>query len=128
MSRIDEFLAVVEDPAAAPVAGADPLDGVILDLLAHVAFADGEVGEEEFTLLSRLYPERGLGEILSQVDAATERPLDVDALARAFPTHLERGKALRFATHMAWQDRRLDPGESQLIRELAARLRELPEY
>lgn len=127
MDRIDAFLAVLENPSAPPISGHDPIDEVLFSLLAHVAFADGQVGDEEFALLSRLFPQLGSGDLLSQVAASLEQGLDVDWLAHRLPTHPERSKALRFATHMAWADAELDPGESELIRGLVAELRDRPE-
>jgi uncharacterized membrane protein YebE (DUF533 family) len=127
MARIDDFLAVIDDPNAPPVQGDDPADELLLGLLGHVAFADGEIGEEEFALLSRLFPAIGSGEMLTRLAVLTESPLDVQALARICPTHKERSRAIRFATHMAWQDKQLDPGETKLIRDLEAQLWEIPE-
>ncbi|GEM_PF-2346709 len=126
-SRIDSFLAVLEDPAAPPLAGTDPADAALLALLAHVAFADGQVGDEEFALLSRLFPGLESGDILGRVAASLEAGLDVDGLARALPSLVDRAKALRFATHMAWADDQMDPGESELIRDLARQLGVAPQ-
>ncbi len=122
MHRIDAFLAVLADPSAPPVVGDEPIDTTLLTLLAHVAFADGQVGDEEFTLLARLFPGLGSGAILERVTQALDAGLDVDALKAALPTPVDRSKALRFATHMAWADDDLHPGEGELIRRLAREL------
>jgi len=125
--RIDAFLTVLEDRSAPAIAGHEPVDDALLGLLAHVAFADGQVGDAEFALLGRLFPWLEAGDILGRVAAVLETGLDIDALGAALPSPIERAKALRFATHMAWADDQMDPGESELIRELALKLGVAPQ-
>ncbi len=121
MSRIQEYLSALEDPERRLRPG-HPHDPLLLSLMVHVAFADGEVEENEFALLGRLVPDKEPGELLMWVAAEAERPLDLQALAEAFPDPADRDALLTFAGHMAWGDSRLDASEVQLIAELARTL------
>lgn len=121
MSRIHDYLSALNDPAVTVRPG-HPHDPLLLSLMVHVAFADGEVEENEFALLGRLVPDKEPGELLMWVAAEAEKPLDLPALAAAFPEPQDREALLTFAGHMAWGDNQLETSEVQLIARLAQAL------
>jgi uncharacterized tellurite resistance protein B-like protein len=118
MSRIQQFLNVLNDPAARLDPG-HPEDPLLLSLMVHVAFADGEVEENEFALLGRLCPDKELGELLMWITQEADKPLDLQALADTYPAPSDRDQLLTFAGHMAWGDNQLETSEVQLIARLA---------
>jgi hypothetical protein len=100
----------------------DETRDLVLGLMVHVAFSDGIVHEDEFTLLQELMPRRDPNELLDWVHTTAEEPLDHEALARALPDEADRWKTLRFAAQMAWTDRQLNSSEVQLLVSVAAGL------
>ena len=118
MSRIQQFLDVLNDPNAQLDPG-HPEDALLLSVMVHVAFADGEVEENEFALLQRLCPDKELGELLVWITEEAAKPLDLQALADSYPDPAHRDQLLTFAGHMAWGDNQLETSEVQLIAKLA---------
>jgi len=121
MSRIQEFLDVLNTPTHT-VQGAHPQDALLLSVMVHVAFADGQVEENEFALLGRLAPEKDPSELMFWIAEEAHKPLDTAALAAAFPSPEDRERLLTFAGHMAWGDNHLEASEVQLIASLARAL------
>jgi hypothetical protein len=105
-----EDLALLENPETRDA---------VLSLLVHVAFSDGLVQDDEFTYLQQLVPRSNPSELLAEVTAIAERPLDCDALARALPDEPTRWRALNFAARMAWMDRQLTRKETAVLLEAA---------
>ena len=115
MGRIAEFAAVVKPGSAAVLAGSHPVDSLLLSLLVHTAFADGEVDQTEFDLLGRLMPALSPTERLMQVDQIARSALDLEALLAEFPAPSDRQALVALAKDMARTDRTIDIGEVQLI-------------
>lgn len=102
-----------------------PEDAALLALLAAVAFADGEVDDDEVAFLKRVLPGRTDAALRQWAKAAGARPLKLEAIARALPTPEGRWRALRFTVRMAWKDGTLDASERALLENLCAAF-ELP--
>jgi tellurite resistance protein len=102
-----------------------PADAALLALLAAVAFADGEVDDDEVQFLKRVLPGRTDAALRQWAKAAGARPLKLEAIARALPSMEERWRALRFTVRMAWKDGTLHAGEKDLLEQLCVAL-EMP--
>ncbi len=102
-----------------------PEDAALLALLAAVAFADGEVDDDEVAFLKRVLPGRTDAALRQWAKAAGARPLKLEAIAKALPTPEHRWRALRFTVRMAWKDGTLDASEKVLLEGLCAAF-ELP--
>jgi uncharacterized tellurite resistance protein B-like protein len=126
MPRVDDYLNLVDDPKRHGFTPGHPADDALIALLAHMAFSDGEVHERELDFLQRVLPGRHGADLKMWAMAAGARPLDLDAVAAALPTHEEAWKGLRFAARMAWKDGMIADAEVELLSRLAAAL-ELPE-
>ncbi len=113
MHRINHWLHVFNDPKRGSLVGHDPADPALFSLLVHVAWADGEVGEEEFDLLSRLFPGQDLGLVLENVAAVSAQPLELPELMNHF-AHVPDA-LLALAERMALRDRQIHDGETELI-------------
>jgi uncharacterized tellurite resistance protein B-like protein len=122
MARVDEFLELVDDPRRPAIRPGHPADAALLALLAHVAFADGDVDDTELSFLSRVLPDRDPEALRRWAGDEGARPFDLAAVARALPAVEERWKALRFAVRMAWKDGTIAPEERALLARLVRAL------
>ena len=104
MSRVAAFIKAAEANSDTILEGSHPADGVFRSLLVHLAFSDGLVQEEEFSLLRRVFPGASDTQILNWVIDETDSPMDFSALGRACKNPEERMDCLRFATQMAAMD------------------------
>jgi uncharacterized membrane protein YebE (DUF533 family) len=104
MSRIAEFLQAAKPDAKEPLQGSHPSDQVFRSLLAHLAFSDGTIQQEEFTLLRRVFPGASDTQIMNWVINETDGPIDFSSLSRVCKSERERLDCLRFATQMAAMD------------------------
>lgn len=100
-------------------------DRLLLDLLGHVAAADGVLTDTELLFLHRVKPGHDSTSIKTWVKGLVERPLDVRALAKAITRREDRIRALRFAIRMAWKDGDVGAEERQLLYR-AAKAFDLP--
>lgn len=122
MTRVDDFLELVDNEARQALTPGHPADDALLALLVHVAFSDHEVDEGELAFLQRVLPGRDPDELKAWVEQVGAHPLDIQAVARALPSTEERWKGLRFAARMAWKDGDLQEQEQELLRQLASGL------
>lgn len=114
------------DALPPPLDPSKPADAALLSLLAHIAFADGTVDDDELAFLARVLPGRQPEALRTWARQAGGRPLNFDGIALALPTGEERWRALRFTVRMAWKDGSLAPEERDLLEDLCAAL-EMPE-
>jgi len=126
MARIDDYLDLVADPDADALVSGDAADDALVALLAHVAFADGDVDDRELDFLERVFPGRERGALREWAIEAGAAELDLAAVADALPSPDERWTGLRFAAHMAWKDGVLTDEEMAFLASLARYLA-LPE-
>lgn len=118
MTRVDELLALIDDPSR-PAAGPGADDDPLLALLVHLAFSDEVLQEDELALLERVRPGKSVGELMEWAIEIQERALDLDELRRALPTEEERWSALRLAARMICMDGDLDALELEDLDRLA---------
>ena len=97
-----------------------PGDRALLDLLGHVAAADGVLTDTELLFLHRVKPRSDSQAIKAWVRGLVERPMQVRALAKAIVRREDRLRALRFAIRMAWKDGDVGVEERQLLDDAAA--------
>ena len=126
MTRVDDYLNLVDDPSRRRLTPGHPADDALIALLAHVAFSDGVVDDQELGFLQRVLPDRDRAALKTWAISAGSQPLSLEAVARALPTVEERWKGLFFASRMAWKDGEVQPQERTLLDRLADAL-ELPE-
>lgn len=119
MSRVDDFLDLVDDPARQALTPGDPADDALLALMVHVAFSDGALDEAELDFLERVLPGRERDQLAAWVHQVGSQPLPMKAIARALPTDEQRWKGLRFAARMAWKDGEIQSEEYDLLVRLA---------
>lgn len=119
MTRVDDFLDLVDNPARHALTPGHPADDALLALLVHVAFSDGEVDDAELDFLQRVLPGRDRGQLAAWVAQVGATPLNIRAVAQALPTEDERWKGLRFAARMAWKDGTIEAEERSMLAGLA---------
>jgi tellurite resistance protein len=122
MARVDEYLDRINDPRLPALTPDNPADAVLLALLAHVAFADGEVADTEVEFLARVLPGRDRDALRQWAVTMGGRPFDYRVVARVLPTEDERWKGLRFAARMAWKDGVLETEERTVLERLSSAL------
>ncbi len=119
MTRVDDFLDLVDNPSRRALTPGDPADDALLALMVHVAFSDGTVEEGELRFLQRVLPGRDPEQLLAWVRQVGSQPLDVAAVGAALPDADARWKAVRFAARMAWKDGEIQDEERALLQRLA---------
>ena len=119
MTRVDDYLDLVDNPARQALTPGHPADDALLALLVHVAFSDGAVDAGELGFLERALPGRDPADLVAWVEQVARHPLDFAAVAAALPTSEERWKGLRFAARMAYKDGSVQATERQLLGEVA---------
>lgn len=122
MSRVDEYLELVDDPTHQALTPGHPADDALLALLVHVAFSDGTVDAGEVGFLQRVLPGRKPDQLVAWVEQVGSMPLNLEAVASALPTTEERWKGLRFAARMAWKDGAIQDEERALLTKLGLAL------
>lgn len=122
MSRVDDYLELVDNPSRRALDPGHSADNALLALLVHVAFSDAKVEKNELAFLAKALPGRTDAELLSWVEREAGNQLNWEALKDALPTIEERLKGLRFACRMAWKDGTIQPEEQVLLDEMASQL------
>ena len=118
MSRVDDFLDLVDNPSRHALTPGDPADDALLALLVHVAFSDGTVDKGELAFLQKVLPGRDAAALEAWLVSVAREPLDIEAVGHALPSVEERWKALRFAARMAWKDGAIQDEERSLLEAL----------
>ena len=77
MPRVNDYLDLVDTPSRQGLTPGDPADDALIALLAHVAFTDGEVDEQELDFLEKVLPGRDREELLAWAETAGSVPLDL---------------------------------------------------
>ena len=101
MSRIQEFLDIVEGRRTAPLEGESPEDTLLRAVLAHTAVADGTLAPAERALLQPLFPRLGPAAVERWLAKVSGQPFDYEALLAAFPRPEDRDRLVRLATAMS---------------------------
>jgi len=119
MSRVEEFLALIDDPDAPALAQPHPDDGPLRDLLLHLALADGIVEADEIALLMRVRPDLTHDDVVAWAMASFERPFDPSPLAKIATSEARGRDILRFAARMVCLDGDIAADEVRSLQELA---------
>ncbi len=127
MARVDEFLALVDDPAHPPLEPGHPADGPLLSLLVHLAFSDGVVQGDEFALLQRVRPDLDPSALMGWANEVATQDLDLDAVVATATDEPSRWNTLRFAARMVVLDGDLAEEEISSLQDIAERL-QLPRH
>ena len=122
MSRADLYIRLLDSPRAPGPTGEHKSDDAIMQILVHMACADGIVQEEEFAFLERIKPNFDAQAILTWIAESAANPINLDQIAESLDSEEERRGALRFAMRLAYADRDLDSGEATLLSRLTLAL------
>ncbi len=120
MSRVQEFIRVLDDPSHPTLEGTDPLDAALLSLVAHVFFADNDLAEAEVEKFSRLCPDDD--DVNARIHELRGVPIDVEALKSAFPTMAQRGELFDLCEKAVWGDDKVEHGEMDMVEKLMKQL------
>lgn len=123
MSRVDEYLKLIDDPKHPALTPGHPADAALLSLLVQLAWSDGVVQGDEFALLQRVRPDLDPGDLMTWADEVAAGTLDLDALAAAAPSQDDRWNVLRLAARMVCLDGDVAEEEVDHLQEIAAHLR-----
>ncbi len=126
MSRVDEYLALIDDPEALALEQGDPADGPLLGLLVHLAYSDGIVHDDEAALLALVRPELDRQSLLAWAEEESKKPYDMTCLKEIAATSTGRRNILRFAARMVCLDGEISEEEVWSLQQLAVVL-DLPD-
>ena len=123
MQRIEEWRRIVNDPDAGVLAGEHPIDGLLLHIVVHLAFAGGTVDGSEQALLRRLLPAATLAVLEDRVIALRSAQLEVGLLESAVPTSSGRALLIALAEDLVALDGAVTKEETRLVEALWEELR-----
>jgi len=119
MSRVDDYLALIDDPDAPALELGHPADGPLLGLLVHLAYSDGRVQEDEVALLALVRPDLNRDELLNWAGEESLTPFDMSTLREIAATNTGRRNILRFAARMVCLDGDVAEEEVWSLQQLA---------
>ena len=119
MSRVAEYLALIEQPGHPPIRGEHPHDAPLLSLLVHLAYSDGIVQDDELALLSRIRPDLDVAGVMEWAAGVAGQSFDPRKMAAAIPDSSERWTTLQLATRMVCMDGDVAIEEMGILRDLA---------
>ncbi len=115
MDRISELRRVLMTTDTTTLANRQPVDDLLLHLIVHLAFADGEVDEAEFDRLGKLMPTLSYGELMEEVLRLQGQQLEVSRLEAEIASPTDRRRLLKLAEEFVALDGRVDVGEARLL-------------
>ncbi len=118
MGRPRAFLDVLDDPAARPLGKPTGSDALLMRMLAHMFYADGDVTPAELRVFGRLVGPIDDEELREYLEDLVESPLDYADLARLFPDPQDRDDIVTLAEHAIWGDDRVEDTEVEMIEDL----------
>lgn len=118
--RPRQFIDVLENPEAPPIATRDAQSELLLTVLAHLFVADRRLEPEELALMKRLAAD--VPDVGAYLLELAERELDLDALAAAFPDPQDRDDIITLAEHAVWGDSDVDSREWDVVDALVEKL------
>jgi len=119
MSRVAEFLVLVDEPERPALAGEHPHDGPLLSLLVHIAYSDGIVQDDELALLSRIRPDLDVAGVMEWAAGIAEQSFSANLLAAAITDRTDRWQTMQLATRMVCMDGDVADEEVGILRDLA---------
>ncbi|MEZ4319816.1 MAG: TerB family tellurite resistance protein [Myxococcota bacterium] len=118
MSRVAEYLALVDEPERPALEGSHPHDEPLLSLLVHLAYSDGIVQDDELALLSRIRPDLDVAGVMDWAAGIAERTFDSRLLAAAIVDASDRWETMQLATRMVCMDGDVADEELGILRDL----------
>lgn len=119
MSRVADYIALIEDPEAPPLSVGHPLDEALLTLMVFLAYSDGVLHVDELALLARMRPDLTIDGVRRWVDQQADITFDSAGLAADLPGPVERWQAMRLATRMVCMDGDVAEEELMVLSDLA---------
>ena len=119
MMTPSDFIDVIENADAPPLAIGDTGGALLLHLLVHMFFADEELHEKEVHILQRIVGGSNDDELRKQVAELNAMPMNFDALAETYPEHQDRLDIITLAEHGFWADNHMHFAEMDVLDRLA---------
>lgn len=104
MSRVIQYLGLIDDPSRPDLRPGHPADPVLYHLMVDLAYSDGVVQGDEFALLQRIRPELDPTELMSWAMDLAEEPFQEIVLAKLVEQGEDGMDVLRFAARMVCLD------------------------
>jgi hypothetical protein len=120
MSRVADYIALIDDPEAPPLEPGHPLDEPLLVLMVFLAYCDGVLDPDELALIERMRPDLDPEGVRAWVEQQADITFDSAALAAEITSPVERWGALRLATRMVCMDGDVHDDELSVLVDLAA--------
>lgn len=104
MSRVSDYLALIDDPARTSLVPGHASDAALHHLLVELAFSDGVVQGDEFALLQRVRPDLDPAALMQWAMELSEQTLTDDRLRWLVAQGEDGMDVLRFAARMVCLD------------------------
>ena len=111
-----DFIHVLENAGAPPIAQQSPEAEALLTLVAHLFFADRVLDDREIALVSRLAGHAR--DVRGYMEELARRPLDLQRLGALFPDKKDRDDIVTLAEHAVWGDDEVDSREWDIVDRL----------
>ena len=115
-----DFIHLLENPDAPNKVVQNERSDLLLGVLVQTFVADTRVHEGEVALLKRLIGPHA--DAQAYIEKLGARPLELDALAAAFPDAQDRDDIITLAEHAVWGDDEVDAREWDIIDALVDKL------
>ncbi len=119
MSRVNQYLGLIDDPSRPSLRPGHPADPVLHHLLVDLAFSDGVVQGDEFALLQRVRPELDPTELMEWAMELATEPFGDVALKRLVDSGEDPMNLLRFAARMVCLDGDVADEERERLARIA---------
>lgn len=122
MSRVADYIALIDDPEREPLTPGHALDEPLLVLMVFLAYSDGILDPDELALIGRMRPDLPPAALETWVQDQSDITFDSSALAAQIVEPVERWGAMRLATRMVCMDGDIASEERMVLADLAAAL------
>ena len=112
-----ELLDVLDERADTLRSPRDADTELLFTVLAHFFAADDKLDGREREVMRKLAPD--IPNIKQYIEERQRRPLDLEALARAFPDQDDRRDIVEILEHAMWADYQVDEREWSFVDRLA---------
>lgn len=119
MSRVAEFIALIDDPERESLTPGHVLDEPLLVLMVFLAYSDGVLDPDELALIGRMRPDLEAAALRRWVEEQADITFDSSALAAQISEPVERWGAMRLATRMVCMDGDIAAEELSVLADLA---------
>lgn len=119
MSRVSDYLGLIDDPARPSLTPGHSADPVLHHLLVDLAYSDGVVQGDEFALLQRVRPDLDPADLMAWAMEQSETPFPLTTLARLVSQGEDALDLVRFAARMVCLDGEVAGEERERLGEIA---------